>query len=396
MMLPSHRVFVGRPLGLLLLAATIGVLPSRLKAQVPPVQLAPGDIYKASSPSVVLIETYGEDGKVYATGSGFLVSADGRILTNFHVIAHSKRATVRLANEDAYDSVDVLDVDKRKDIALLKIKAVNQPFVKLGHSNTAQVGDRVYTLGNPLGAIFQNTLSDGILSGVRQMDGYKLFQLSAPISHGSSGSPVFNSSGDVIAIVEATFSEGQNLNLAIPIDYAAGMMGSSQLRPLEYFYEPEEPKASSESNVIPKNTSVQPTLAVNPSQGIKTDPLVYISNKLGIWTKEDAELELGAPIDRRDAVTNNTVTGDIYKYLIPYSGFGTIELNINRASTKVYAAYFYNRATVSWEQTKKTVGKNYKKQKMPNGRPAYFYQFGNRTYCVIVDSAGNVYNIGVW
>jgi S1-C subfamily serine protease len=167
----------------MLLTASLTTLPQLLGAQSsqsPTVQLGPGDIYKASSPAVVLIETYGDDGKVSGSGSGFIVSADGRILTNFHVIAHSKRATVRLPNEDAYDTVEVLDVDKRKDIALLKIKAVNQPFVKLGHSNTAQVGDKVYTLGNPLGAFFQNTLSDGILSGVRQMDGYKLFQLSAP------------------------------------------------------------------------------------------------------------------------------------------------------------------------------------------------------------------------
>jgi serine protease Do len=95
------------------------------------------------------------------------------------VIAHTKRATVRLANDDAYDSVSVLDVDRRKDIALLKIKAVDLPYLKLGHSVSAQVGDKLYTLGNPLGAL-QNTLSEGLLSGIRQMDGYKMFQLSAP------------------------------------------------------------------------------------------------------------------------------------------------------------------------------------------------------------------------
>jgi S1-C subfamily serine protease len=85
-----------------------------------------------AGPSVVLIETYGDDGKVSGSGSGFLVSADGQILTNFHIIAHTKRATVRLANEDAYDYVGFLDVDKRKDIALLKIKAVNLPYLRLG------------------------------------------------------------------------------------------------------------------------------------------------------------------------------------------------------------------------------------------------------------------------
>lgn len=86
-------------------------------AEAPSQQKTAGDIYKMAGPSVVLIETYGEDGKVSGSGSGFLISADGRILTNFHVIAHTKRATVRLANEDAYDAVHVLAVDKRKDIA---------------------------------------------------------------------------------------------------------------------------------------------------------------------------------------------------------------------------------------------------------------------------------------
>jgi Trypsin-like peptidase domain len=363
-------------------------------------QLGPGDIYKLSSPSVVLIETYGDDGKVSGSGSGFLVSADGRILTNFHVIAHSKRATVRLANEDAYDTVEVIDVDKRKDIALIKIKAVNQPFVKLGHSNTVQVGDKIYTLGNPLG-VFQNTLSDGILSGVRQMDGYKLFQLSAPISHGSSGSPVFDALGDVIAIVEATVLEGQNLNFAIPIDYAAGMLvGSAQPRPLESVYEPEEPKKPDEAAPPASDSNNTADLktpsAANPSQGMKADPITYISTKIGIWTKEDAELELGPPVDRRDSVFTNAVTGDIYKYSIPYSGIGTIELNIYRGTKKVGAAYFYYRTLVSWEQVKKTLGKNYKKQKLPNGRPAYLYQFGGRQVSVIIDSANNVFNVGVW
>jgi S1-C subfamily serine protease len=361
--------------------------------------VGPGDIYKSSSPAVVLIETYGEDGKVSGSGSGFLVSADGRILTNFHVIEHTKKATVRLANEDAYDTVEVIDIDKRKDIALIKIKAVNQPFVKLGHSNGTQVGDKIYTLGNPLG-VFQNTLSDGILSGVRQMDGYKLFQVSAPISHGSSGSPVFNTSGDVIAIVEATISEGQNLNFAIPIDYAAGMLSSVQTRALESIYEPEEPKKPEEEKSATSGAktavTMQPASAVTPSDGIKADPLVYISNKIGIWTKQDAELELGPPIDRRDAVFNNAVTGDIYKYTIPYSGIGTIELNTSRSTQKITAAYFFYRTQVSWEQLKRTLGKNYKKQKLPNGRPDYVYQFGNRQVSVIVDSANNVFNVGVW
>lgn len=368
-------------------------LPLLLHAQTtqPTSEKAAGDIYKAAGPAVVLIETYGDDGKVSGSGSGFLVSADGKILTNFHVIAHTKRATVTLANNDAYDSVSVLDVDKRKDIALVKIKAVDLPYLKLGHSGAAQVGDKLYTLGNPLG-VFQNTLSEGILSGIRQMEGYKMFQLSAPVSHGSSGSPVFNSKGDVIAIVEALISEGQNLNFAIPVDYAAGMLDSYQQQPLSAFYEPEETKPAPASAPAVK----EPAIVASPSASLKQNAFSYLATKIGVWTKEDAELELGKPTDRRDGIANNAVVGGVYKYSPTAPTLAAIELNIDRSSKKVVAAYFYYANIVTWKSVEEKLGRNYKKQKMPNGRPMYLYQFQNRNLAVIVDSANNVYNVGIW
>jgi S1-C subfamily serine protease len=198
-----------------------------------------GEIYRKASPAVVLIQTYDEKGNAKAAGSGFLIGADGKILTNHHVIAHSRRATVRLANGDAYDWVEVLDMDKRRDIALIKIRAVGLPFLSLGESKSVDVGDPVFSLSTPLG-LLQNTLSDGIVSGIREGDGYRYFQVTAPISHGSSGGPIFNVKGEVIGIAVATISEGQNLNFAIPIDYAKGMLASSaQPKPLAAVYEPE-------------------------------------------------------------------------------------------------------------------------------------------------------------
>ena len=178
---------------------------------------------------------------------------------------------------------------------MIKIDAVSLPSLKLGHSSTAQVGDKLYTLGNPLG-VFQNTLSEGLLSGIRQMDGYKMFQLSAPISHGSSGGPVFNTQGEVIGIVDATISEGQNLSFAIPIDYAAGMMDARELQSLAAFYEPEEKPAEPAPTAAPTK---EPTMAASPSASMKQDAVTYLGTKMGVWTKEDAELELGEPIDRR-------------------------------------------------------------------------------------------------
>jgi hypothetical protein len=194
----------------------------------------------------------------------------------------------------------------------------------------------------------------------------------------------------VIGIVEALVSEGQNLNFAIPIDYAAGMPDSREIQPLSAFYEPPEPKQTQEPT--PKE---QASMAA-PSASIKQDAFTYVGTKIAIWTKDDAEVELGTPVDPRDAIVNNGVVGDIFKYKSPVPNFAAIELNINRASKKLVAGYFYYTGVVSWKSVEGKLGKNFMKQKMPNGRPMYIYQFQGRTVAVLVDSANNIYNLGIW
>ncbi len=287
----STRRYLDRSARLVRNAAAIAalMLPSLAPAQQQSTTSVAGEIYKRASPAVVSIELLDDKGDVAKTGSGFLVSEDGKILTNFHVIAHSKRATVRLANKDAYDIVDVLDIDKRKDIALLKIKAVDLPFLTLGRSAGIEVGEPIYTLGNPLG-LLENTLSEGIISGIRMGDGYRYFQISAPISHGSSGGPVFNSRGEVIAITAATLEEGQNLNFAVPIDYARGMMSATQTKPLSAIYEPEP---------APEKPAIA-AQGKSPAEEMRPSSLVYLEGKLKKWTKVDADRLLGEPLRHRD------------------------------------------------------------------------------------------------
>jgi serine protease Do len=94
--------------------------------------------------------------------------------------------------------VEVLSVDKRKDIALLKIQAVELPYLALGRSGAVEIGDTIYSVSNPLGTALQNTLSQGLVSGKRDMEGYRVLQISAPISHGSSGGPIFNTAAEVV------------------------------------------------------------------------------------------------------------------------------------------------------------------------------------------------------
>jgi hypothetical protein len=239
---------------LLIVLASLFSPASVLLAQV--ARLSAGEIYRASAPSVVYIEKKDEKGDVW-TGTGFVVGADGKILTNYHVIRNAKEASVRLANGDRYDTVEVLDVDRRKDIALIKIKAIDLQPLRVGNSGAAQIGDTVYSLSNPLG-LYDNTLSEGIISGIRQRDGYRVLQITAPISHGSSGGPLFNARGEVVGITFESREEGQSLNFAVPIDYARGMLASpSPPRPLASVYDPDPPSPA--QSAPPASTEAGPS-----------------------------------------------------------------------------------------------------------------------------------------
>jgi hypothetical protein len=136
-----------------------------------------------------------------------------------------------MANGAAYDDVEVLGIDERRDIALLKVRASDLPFVSLGKSSAVEIGDKIYSISNPLGFL-QNTLSEGLISAVRQSNGYSQFQITAPVSQGSSGGPIFDHAGQVIAITVGNIPGGQNLNFGIPIDYARALMEAENPRPL--------------------------------------------------------------------------------------------------------------------------------------------------------------------
>lgn len=362
------------------------------KGQTPPLSAA--DIYKKTSPAVVLIETYNLKGEVSGAGSGFLVSADGVIVTNFHVVAHTKQATVRLANQDAYDTVEVLDVDKRKDIAVIKIKAVSLPYLTLGQSAAIEVGQPIFSLSNPLGEL-QNTLSQGIVSGIRQGDGYHYFQITAPISHGSSGSPIFNSSGEVVGIAVATIEEGQNLNFAVPIDYARGMLSPSQPRPLETIYEPEPEKSTPVPGSTPPNASAAGIIvAPTPSNEMKNGSLVYIAARIGKWSEQDAAKELGSPVRHRPFYDpQQTIIGDIYAYPDPTKSMREFELAFDN-KTNLLTNVFGYPLNMTWEQCKQLWGENASNAKKPDG--THFRLYKDRHLNVLLDKSDKVISLGIY
>jgi hypothetical protein len=123
---------------------------------------------------------------------------------------------------DLYKTQDLADVDETKDIAILKLKGFKLPVVTLGDSDKTEIGESITVISSPEG--LTNSLSTGVVSGVRRLEGLRVFQITAPISQGSSGGAVFDSNGNVIGIVTYLLRGGQNINFAVPINYARGMI----------------------------------------------------------------------------------------------------------------------------------------------------------------------------
>jgi S1-C subfamily serine protease len=187
------------------------------KADVP---LDAAGVFKRASAAVVTITTPS------GFGSGVIVDPSGVIATNLHVVQGDSHATVTLANHDSYDDVDVIDVDPRKDLVLLKVKAFKLPSLALGDSDDLLVGNAVYAIGAPKG--LELTLSEGIVSGLRDSgEGYRVIQTSAAISPGSSGGGLFNGHGDLVGITTYRIEGGENLNFAVPVNYIRGMLATA-------------------------------------------------------------------------------------------------------------------------------------------------------------------------
>lgn len=183
------------------------------------------ELVKLVKLAVVYIGTFDQRGEQEGLGSGFVVDASGTIVTNLHVIAGASAVVVKMADGEVYDRVEVVDYDDRRDIAVLKVRPFGAlPTVTLGNSDELEVGEQAVAIGNPQG--LEHTVSTGVISAVRQAEGFRQIQTSAPISPGSSGGPLFDMHGRVIGITSAAVvaEHSQNLNLAVPINYVKPML----------------------------------------------------------------------------------------------------------------------------------------------------------------------------
>jgi tetratricopeptide (TPR) repeat protein len=174
-------------------------------------------IFEAANNTVVTIYAYDNMSKIIAQGSGVVLNDKGWIVTNYHVFHGSDKLLVKHKSK-IIDYSEIVGADASRDILILKINNNIFPSIKIGDSDKLKIGQKIFAIGSPEG--FENTISEGIISGLRgSEDNFdKYIQISAPVSHGSSGGAIINTKGELIGISTLSVVSGQNLNFAIPVN----------------------------------------------------------------------------------------------------------------------------------------------------------------------------------
>lgn len=213
--------------------------PNKIKLPSPPklVLLSAKAIADKALPSVVLILS--ENGTEASLGSGFFI-AEGIVVTNYHVIRGMRRGIVQVGIgktnvKKNFRVARILDFDEESDLAILAVSIgtnVSIPGLFLGGTELPVIGESIYALGNPEGLV--GTISPGIISAsLRSRDKKARLQITAPISSGSSGGPVVNERGEVVAVVASSLTQGQNLNFAIPVSLVRELVERTRLPDIE-------------------------------------------------------------------------------------------------------------------------------------------------------------------
>ena len=185
--------------------------------------LAMEEIVRIASPAVVTIRVFSATGEETGLGSGFFLP-DGRLMTNHHVVAGGSWVEILDAEGLFLGTISYTEAQSsRLDLAILPALGSPQSRLQLALSAPEQ-GQRIIVIGSPEG--LGNSISDGIVSAIRTLDGRRLIQLTAPISAGSSGGPVLNAQGQVVGVTVSTLATGQNVNFAVPVEDVRALVES--------------------------------------------------------------------------------------------------------------------------------------------------------------------------
>ncbi len=237
-------------------------------------EMSAEDIYQLACQQTVGVQTSATSLNIFGqstttpavSGSGFIISSDGYILTNYHVIEYAAvygesngyELSVIMHDGTSYPA-EIVGYEEDNDVAVLKIDATGLNAVTLGDSSSMNVGERVYAVGNPLGEL-DYTMTEGIISALDRVisteasTAMNVFQISAAVNSGNSGGPVYNSRGEVIGIVTAKANQSnvEGIGFAIPIDDAINISTSI----IQYGYVTGKPYMGVSIQVVPSSVSL--------------------------------------------------------------------------------------------------------------------------------------------
>lgn len=203
------------------------------------------DLFEAVAPSIVVVYASSSDGKDGTLGSGVVIGA-GEVVTNCHVLKGSDLAEVKYRQREYLGELKHADFER--DVCSLTVLGLRAPLAALGSTQSLKVGQKVFAIGAPKG--LELTLSEGIISSLREVAGGRYLQISAPISPGSSGGGLFDEDGRLIGLPTFYLSQGQQLNFAVPVEWitelpkrqVAAKAGSSGVASLDRAIELESQK----------------------------------------------------------------------------------------------------------------------------------------------------------
>lgn len=251
--------------------AFVGAAVCLAHGQATPQKLTPKEIYTKCKDAVVKIET--DKG----TGTGFFYLEDNLIATCFHVIGDASKIEVKDTAGHTW-KVESVYFDKDLDAALLRVSGPPAKHLSSADPALISIGDELAVIGNPLG-VLEQTLTTGVLSARRETREVTLYQTSAAISPGSSGSPLLTSSGTVLGFISFTFTEGQSLNMAVGCSAMVGLLKKDS-QPVSLFLESASKEKAAEKNREPE----PPNNPIESPTGAYVSAVNRINSAFQNWT----------------------------------------------------------------------------------------------------------------
>jgi S1-C subfamily serine protease len=247
------------------------------------------DIVARSKSAIIEIVAFDSQNRPIKEGTGFFISSDGVAVTNLHVI-QGANSLAAMANDGAFFAFEsILYASPGVDLAILKFTAHDAQWLKLGRSDSAIEGQRVLVIGNPTG--LQGTVSDGLIAAFRE--NRSMIQITAPISPGSSGSPVLDENGLVIGVATLQRVEGQNLNFAIAVESVKSALYS----------------LLAEQKSQQQVTQTTTPMTVQPERS-KPDVKKFVENFVTAGNYDDPTVESSFYADKVDYFDDGKVTKD--------------------------------------------------------------------------------------